>query len=112
MTNDVVGNYIRVHRRRCGLSQRELGILVGYQHGYAVGQHERSRAQPSLLTALAYEIVFEVPVAQIFTGFHSVVVQSVARNLQELKADLDRQSGRRKKPTPEKKQWLLNQRIG
>lgn len=112
MTKDVVGNYIRAHRRRCGLSQRELGILVGYRHGHAVGKHERSSAAPPLLVAIAYEIVLEIPVTRLFTGFHSVVSESVARNLQELKADLENQSGRRSRSSPEKTQWLLNQRIG
>src|SRR5579859_6446365 len=89
MTKELVGNYIRAHRRRCGLSQRELGVLVGYGHGYAVGRHERSSAAPPLLVALAYEVVFEIPIAQLFTGFHSAVAQSVARNMRDLKADLE-----------------------
>ena len=90
MSKDVQGNYIRTHRRRCHLSQRDLGVLVGYgskDRGSAVGRHERSNSAPPLLIALAYEIVFKVPVAQIFTGFHAAVGQLVARNLDELKAD-------------------------
>lgn len=107
-----MGNYIRAHRRRCGLSQRELGILVGYGHGYAVGRHERSSAAPPLLVALAYEIVFEVSIAELFTGFHSVVTQAVAQNLQELKTDLENQRGHWRGSNPEKMQWLLKQHIG
>ena len=107
-----MGNYIRAHRRRCGLSQKELGILVGYGHGYAIGRHERSKTAPPLVVALAYEIIFEIPVAQLFTGFHAVVAQSVARNLQELKADLKTQSEVRRRSNVEKKQWLLKQHIG
>src|SRR5579872_4544863 len=111
MNNEVVGNYIRAHRRKRGLSQRELGILVGYEHGSAVGRHERSESAPTLLVALAYEIVFEAPMAQLFTGFHSVVAQSVARNLVDLKTSLEN-DGNRHRSNLEKTQWLLNQRIG
>src|SRR5579859_8105126 len=111
MTKELVGNYIRAHRRRCGLSQRELGVLVGYGHGYAVGKHERSSAAPPLLVALAYEVVFGVTIAQLFTGFHSVVTRSVAQNLQELKVELENQSRSRTGSNPEKTQWLLKQRI-
>ena len=111
MAKDIVGNYIRTNRRIRGLSQRELGNLVGYGYGHAaVGRHERSKSVPPLLIALAYEIVFEIPVAQLFPGFRSVVTQSVTRNMQELKADLERQSGNQRRPNLEKTQWLSKQR--
>jgi DNA-binding XRE family transcriptional regulator len=109
MTKEVMGNYLRAHRRRCGLSQRELGILVGYGHGHAISKHERSKVAPPLIIALAYEIVFEIPVGRLFTGFRSVVKQSVARNMQDLKKDLE--SGRRRS-NPERTQWLASQRVG
>ncbi len=104
-----MGNYLRAHRRRCGLSQRELGILVGYGHGHAISRHERSKVAPPLIIALAYEIVFEIPVGQLFRGFRSVVRESVARNVADLKAEL--KTGR-SKSSPERTQWLANQRLG
>lgn len=67
---------------------------------------------PSLVIALAYEVIFDIPVGQIFVGFRSVVAQSVARNLQDLKADLTSRSEKRGMLNPEKTQWLTNQRIG
>jgi DNA-binding XRE family transcriptional regulator len=109
MTKEEVGNYLRAHRRRCGLSQRELGILVGYEHGHAISKHERSKSVPPLLIALAYEIVFEIPVGQLFIGFHSVVTQAVARNVQDLKKDLESGKGR---SNPERTKWLTTQRLG
>jgi DNA-binding XRE family transcriptional regulator len=104
-----MGNYLRAHRRRCGLSQRELGILVGYGHGHVISKHERSQSAPPLLIALAYEVVFDIPVGQLFTGFRSVVTESVARNMRDLKVGLE--SGRHRS-SPEKTQWLMDQRIG
>jgi DNA-binding XRE family transcriptional regulator len=109
MTKEVMGNYLRAHRRRCGLSQRELGILVGYGHGHVISKHERSKSAPPLLIALAYEIVFEIPVGKLFTGFHSVVTESVARNLRDLKVDL---ASRRRTSSPEKTQWLRDRHNG
>lgn len=104
-----MGNYLRAHRRRSGLSQRDLGILVGYGHAHAISKHERSKSVPPLLIALAYEIIFEIPVGKLFTGFRSVVTQSVARNIQDLKTDL---ASSRRRSNPEKTKWLTNQRIG
>lgn len=109
MTKEVMGNYLRAHRRRCGLSQRELGILVGYGHAHAVSKQERSKNAPPLLIAMAYEIVFEIPIGQLFTGFHSEVARSVKENMQDLRVDMEQ---RKVKPSPEKEQWLRTQRIG
>src|SRR5438876_892507 len=98
MTKRGIGNYLRAHRRRCGLSQRELGILVGYGHAHAVSKHERSKSAPPFLVALGYEIVFEMPVAQLFPGFRSVMTGAVARNIQDLRLDI---ANRRGKPSQE-----------
>jgi DNA-binding XRE family transcriptional regulator len=111
MKNEVVGNYIRAHRRRCGLSQRQLGKLIGYEDGCAVGRHERSNTVPPLLVALAYEAVFGIPVAQLFWGFKSAVAQSVAHNMQELKNSLESGAANRRQSHPERTQWLVNQHI-
>jgi hypothetical protein len=112
MATEEVGNYLRVHRLRYGLSQRDVGILVGYGYGVAVGRHERSSAAPSLLVALAYEVLYDVPVAQLFPGFRSVVAQSVGRNLQELREDFKSKRSDSRKSNFEKKQWLAKQQIG
>jgi DNA-binding XRE family transcriptional regulator len=108
MSNKVVGNYLRAHRRRCGLSQRDLGILAGYRNDWQVSRHERSKTVPPLLVALAYEAVFQVPVAELFTGFQTAVTEAVARNVEELKADLEsrNQGGHRAKVTSQKLKWL------
>ena len=110
MSNNVSGNYLRVHRRRCGLSQRDLGLLAGYKNEWQVSRHERSKTVPPLLVALAYEIVFQVPVAQLFAGFRKAVDDAVARNLEELKADLEnrRAERQRARALQQKLQWLTD----
>jgi|SRR5665213_2018042 len=112
MSNKVVGNYLRAHRRRRGLSQRDLGHLAGYKNAWQVSRHERSKTVPPLLVALAYEMVFQVPVAELFAGFHSAVSDAVARNLEELKADLESRSGGRReaKIISQKLKWLTERR--
>ena len=115
MSKDVQGNYIRTHRRKCRLSQQELGVLIGYgwnDRGSAVSRHERSNLAPPLLVALAYEIVFKVPVSRVFTGFHSAVAESVARNVEELKRDWENQVEGQQLVSVEKLAWLSKQGIG
>src|SRR5229473_144274 len=94
MENQTVGNYLRTHRKRAGMSQRELGLLIGYQHEGQVSRHERSKTVPPLLTALAYEIIFRVPVSAIFTGFHSSVTQMVEDGLSAFEQKLQGRSER------------------
>src|SRR5260370_1823978 len=108
MANQVTGNYIRAHRRRCGLSQRELGRLIGYTDDGQVARHERSKTIPGLLTALAYGIVFQIEVSSIFAGFQSSVAQAVQMNLEDFRPDLHNQAdGRRLSAVaPQKTEWL------
>src|SRR5258708_4349170 len=51
-------NYLRMYRKRSGLSQEETALLLGYPNGQQVSRCERFTRQPSLQTILAYEAVF------------------------------------------------------
>jgi DNA-binding XRE family transcriptional regulator len=110
MKDQTVGNYLRTHRKRAGMSQRELGLLIGYKHEGQVSRHERSKTVPPLLTALAYQIIFRVPVSAMFPGFHSAVTQMVEGNLIDLGKTLQ---GRLEKDpnikaTAQTLRWLAN----
>lgn len=58
-------NYLRTHRKRAGLLQRELALLLGCKSGAEVSRYERSTRQPTLRTALAYEAVFGTPAREL-----------------------------------------------
>jgi DNA-binding XRE family transcriptional regulator len=60
--------YLLTHRKRAGLSQRELAFLLGSRSGTKVSRHEQERRQPSLRAALAYAAVYRVPVEELFPG--------------------------------------------
>ena len=107
MSNQVLGNYLKAHRRKSGLSQRELGLLVGYMNEGQVRRHERSKTTPPLLIGLAYEIIFQVPVSAIFVGFRSSVAIAAEANLEDLKKKLQsRAEGRQSATTLQKLKWL------
>jgi DNA-binding XRE family transcriptional regulator len=112
MSDRILGNRLRMHRRKAGLSQRELGQLVGYKRRWPVSRHERSRTAPPLLTALAYEAVFGVPVSAIFTGIHETVAQGIEQNIGAFEKELrDRNSkSRRPNETAQKLEWLTQRR--
>jgi DNA-binding XRE family transcriptional regulator len=77
-------NYVRIHRRKVGLSQRELGRILGYQNEFPISKHERFHATPTLATALGYEIVFRIPVSEIFAGLKELVEEDVEQRMMEL----------------------------
>lgn len=112
MKNQVLGNYLRTHRRRSGLSQRELGSLLGYEDEGQVSRHERSKTTPPLIAALAYEVVFRVPVSDLFPGIHAEVTRMMEGNLAAFEEHLQqrRGKGRGADITAQKLIWLTQRR--
>jgi DNA-binding XRE family transcriptional regulator len=103
-----IKNYLRMHRRKSGLSQRELARLVGYKDQWQISRHERSDTVPSLMAALSYQAVFRVPVSQIFNGMHFTAVHVVEENIRALERSLsgDNRSDRIARLVARKVQWM------
>lgn len=85
-----LSNYIRTHRKRAGLSQRELARILDYTTKVTVFRHERVLALPPLLAALGYEVLFSVPISELFAGMREAVEQTVEERLTELEQELRR----------------------
>ena len=86
--NTTLANCLRIHRRRAGLSQEELGRLLGYRDESAVAKHERFKTMPPFLVALGYEVIFGVPVSALFPGITQTVVSGIDARLAEFESDL------------------------
>jgi transcriptional regulator with XRE-family HTH domain len=112
MTTQILANYLRSHRMRSGLTQRELADLMGLIAHHQVSQHERSFAIPSFLAALSYEAVFRVPAAELFPGSF----QTISRNIEERLAEMERRlesstpTGHAAQITARKLEWLCERR--
>jgi DNA-binding XRE family transcriptional regulator len=109
---DHLWNYIRIHRRRSGLSQGDLGRVLGYRNEETVARHERFEATPPLEVAISYEIVFRVPIAQMFAGLRAELEMRVEGSLAELEGDLGARSaqGSDAPATARKLIWLSGRR--
>jgi DNA-binding XRE family transcriptional regulator len=103
-----LASYLRFHRKRSGLTQRDLGNLIGHLTKHQVSKHERAEALPSLLSALAYEAVFRVPVAALYPGIYRTLQEAIDGRLQELEARLQQSSvkGRAVHATAKTLVWL------
>jgi len=82
-------NYLRSHRRRAGLTQREVAFLIGCRDGAQISRYEKRRRLPPLETALAWEIIFGIPVSELFAGMHEAIGDDVSVGLKELKLRLE-----------------------
>jgi hypothetical protein len=105
-------NYLRVHRRNAGLSQNELGNILGYGNEGAVSRHERFESVPPFLMALGYEILFREPAGQIFLGLKQAMASGVEERLADLEQRLRKQC--EEKPhsavIARKLEWLTDRR--
>jgi transcriptional regulator with XRE-family HTH domain len=110
--NQNPGNYLRAHRKRSGLSQQEVAAILGCGDAAAVSRYEWTHSLPPLPIALAFEVVFMVPVSQLFSGLHEAVGHSVEQRLSDLEAELGSLSGRgpRAVITARKLEWLVERR--
>src|SRR5262245_35282653 len=88
-------NYLRTYRKRIGLSQAEVGVLLGCQNGTKVSMYERSARKPSLQTLFAYEVLFGVPARALVAGAYQKVAKKISKRAQRLTRKLNRAT-----PTP------------
>jgi DNA-binding XRE family transcriptional regulator len=112
MENENPGNYLRMYRKRSGLSQIEIATILGCEDGGLVSRHETSRILPPLPLALGYAAIFLVPVSELFQGLREAVEQTIEARLAELETELGTRSGRgpRAAITAKKLVWLNERR--
>lgn len=88
MTSEPIASRLRTLRKKSGLTQAELAEILGFDAETPISEHERSRVVPNLLTAMAYEVIFRVPIADQFPGLFKAVEESVEIRLAQLEKRL------------------------
>lgn len=66
MTRHIIAPYLKALRRRSAFSQEDVAFLLGAFTGTRVSRHETGACAPPLEVALAYEVIFEVAIADIY----------------------------------------------
>lgn len=114
MSGGKLANYIRTHRKRSGLSQRDIAAILGLRCPGAISRYEWSQHLPSLPVALAFEILFRVPVSQIFAGVCETIGDATEEKLQELETKLQGRPGTGPTAafTAKKLVWLTERKLG
>ena len=81
-------NYLRTYRKQSGLTQDEVGFLLGCENGAQVSRYEKRHRLPPLETALACEEIFGVPVSELFAGVRQAAGRDIAKRRVALRARL------------------------
>jgi transcriptional regulator with XRE-family HTH domain len=71
-------SYIRVNRRRWGLTQGELALLVGLSGAAAISRIERARQVPTAQAVIGCTLVFGIPSPDLLPTFHRDVEDTIA----------------------------------
>lgn len=70
--------YLRAHRKRWALSQRELGALLGGVSPTIMSRYERLVRTPPLHVIVGAEFIFGEPARQLFPALYAAVEREVA----------------------------------
>jgi transcriptional regulator with XRE-family HTH domain len=100
MTSDPHAALLRSLRQKSGLSQNELAHILGFRSGIPVSRHELSASVPDLLTAFGYEVIFQVPIAQIFPGLYGTVELGIEERLAKIEDELGRSAAKGREAIP------------
>jgi transcriptional regulator with XRE-family HTH domain len=88
MTSEPIASRLRTLRKKSGLTQAELAEILGFNAETPISEHERSQVVPNLLTAMAYEVIFGIPISHQFLGLFEAVEASVEIRLAQLEKRL------------------------
>jgi DNA-binding XRE family transcriptional regulator len=82
-------NYLRTHRRRTGLYQEHVSRLLGGRSDTKVSRHEKGQRLPTLETALAYAVVYQTSVDELFAGLKETVEEQVQSRARKVLSDVE-----------------------
>ena len=88
MPHHHLDNYLGMHRRRTGLTQREIAFLFGCKDGATLSRYERRQRVPPLRVAIACSAIYKVPVTELFPGIREQVDRDLVARIGRLGADL------------------------
>src|SRR5947209_2741757 len=98
-------NYLRAHRKKWCLSQDELAMLLSGVSAATLSRYELGQQTPRAEILLGCEVIFGVPLRELFPGLYQDRVDSVMRRA----AALDRELGDQQDPPSIIKRALLRE---
>lgn len=84
MSSSQLHNYLRMHRKKVGLTQKELAFLLGCNHTGKISHYERFNQIPHLTTVIAYEIIFQTHTRHLFGGLFEKIEMETRKRAEQL----------------------------
>ena len=106
VAHQTLQNYLRTHRRRFGLLQAEVAMLLGAVSGTKVSRYENFTRMPGALTVFAFEIVFSQPAIELFAGSYEAVRRAVQKRARRMVKQLSARPDAQAKKTLRKLELL------
>ena len=88
-----LAHHLRLKRLGSGLTQRDTAYLLGSGSPGTVYNYEARLREPDLRSALAYGVIFGVPIEQLFPGIYDEVEKKVTKRAQTLQDKLGEARG-------------------
>lgn len=101
-------SYLRTHRKRHGLTQREVGFLIGLKSGQIISRYEDNSFMPHLRSALACQVIFDVVPHELFPSMYRDIEQFT---LERVVALIETLSGQTLTPVIARKQESLHKML-
>jgi transcriptional regulator with XRE-family HTH domain len=116
MPTQKLENYLRMYRKRSGLTQQDMAYLLGFEDKSQVSRYEKRKRVPPLGMALACEAALGIPVGVLFAGIREAAGKQIRRRFLALRSRLEKRnaSGHTKseaRQTARKIEWLAS-RLG
>ena len=105
MSSPQLPHYLRANRKRLALSQDEMAFLLGTTSGGKVCRYERFVREPTLATALAYEVICKRSVSELFGGLYQKAEREVAERAKVL---AQRKVGKSNQQTARKRETIAD----
>ena len=94
MAAHLLANYLKTHRKRSGLFQRDVALVLGWKNAEQYARYERRNRLPSLRAALALAAIFKVPVTELFAGVNDSVIRDTEARIETLAGELQKKADR------------------
>jgi transcriptional regulator with XRE-family HTH domain len=88
MQKHKIANHLRAYRKRSVLSQHEVAFMLGWRDASQPSRYESFSRTPTLRTALALAMIFQVSISKLFPGEYQKAQTDVRRRAQLLEKRL------------------------